>query len=138
MAYEFTVGDRKYRAGRLNAFDQSHIVRRIAPLMSAFAGTVEQIKADPGNAFGPLAQAFAGMTDADVEYIQKKALAVVETEQAPEKWAPVMARSGVLMFDDIGMLEMNQIVFEVLKDALTPFFTGLGRMGLGSLLQSMA
>lgn len=138
MAYEFTVGDRRYRAGRLNAFDQSHIVRRIAPLMSAFAGVVEQARSDPGNAFAPLAQAFAGMSDVDVEYVQKKALAVVETEQGAEKWAPVMTRSGVLMFDDIGMLEMNMIVFEVLKENLAPFFAGLGRMGLGNILPPMA
>ena len=137
MANEFEVAGQAYRSGRLNAFEQSHIIRRLAPLVSAFSGVVAAIKEDPSRAFEPMAQAFAGMSDADVEYIQVRALAVVQRQQG-DRWAPVWVQRGGIAFEDIDALVMNQLVFEVLRDNLAPFFDGLGRMGLGSLLGSMA
>lgn len=137
MANEFEISGQQYRSGRMNAFEQSHIIRRLAPLVSTFSGVVGAIKSDPARAFEPLAAAFASMSDADVEYIQVRALAVVQRQQG-DRWAPVFVPRGGIAFDDIDALAMNQIVFEVLRDNLTPFFEGLGRMGLGGLLGSMA
>lgn len=137
MANEFEVAGHQYRSGRMNAFEQSHIIRRLSPLASAFSGVVSAIKDDPSRAFEPLASAFASMSDADVEYIQVRALSVVQRQQG-DRWAPVFVQRGGIAFDDIDALAMNQIVFEVLRDNLAPFFAGLGRMGLGDLLGSMA
>ena len=129
MACEFEVSGHAYRAGRLNPFVQSHIIRRLAPLVSAFSGLAQAIKDDPLSALEPMVQAFASMSDADVEYIQRNALNVVQRQQQGSSWAPVVTKAGDIMFDDIGALEMNRIVFEVLKDSLTPFFQGLDLSG---------
>lgn len=137
MAQEFEVGGQQYRSGKINAFTQSHILRRMAPLVSAFTGEIDAIRADPIKAFEPMAQAFAQMSDQDVEYIQLAALTVTQRQQG-DRWAPVYVQRGGLAFEDIGALELNMIVVEVLKENLGPFFAGLGRMGLGDLLASKA
>lgn len=134
---EFDVDGKKYKiTDGLDAFKQSHIVRRLAPAIGGLAPLVKDMrsfKGDPltaiANAVGPITEALAKLSDEDVEYIQKNCLAVVFREQGEGKWARVFAHGGVVQFNDIGLLEMNEIVIKVLKHHLSDFFSGLARRG---------
>lgn len=125
---EFEVKGQAYRAGRLDAKRQFHVTRRLAPLLAAAGGSLEQIKTDPFSLFAPLAQGIASLPDADADFVIDTCLGVVQRKQG-KSWAPVTSPGG-LMFEDIGMAEMLQIVGKVLAENLGGFFGDL--LGLAS------
>jgi hypothetical protein len=126
---EFDIAGQQYRAGKLNAIQQLHLSRRLAPiipkLLPALAG-MEEGAIDVGaiaSAFDPLAGALAEMSDADCEYICGLCLGVVSRQQG-EKWSSIWANKS-LMFDDIDLAAMLQIVVKVIGDNLGSFTQGL-------------
>ena len=134
-AAEFEVSGQAYRSGKLDAFKQSHIVRRLAPVLGSIGqlrkyvvmdGSGNVASADLPGVLSVVSEALSKLSDDDVEYIQKTCLAVVSRKQG-DLFSSVLPRGGVLAFEDIGMLEMNTIVFYVLKDNLAGFFSGIGR-----------
>jgi len=130
MSLEFDIAGQHYKSGQLDAFKQSHIVRRLAPVFGAIAPAFKLFQTDVMAAFEKLAGAIAKLSDEDVEYIQRACLAVVQRQQgANMPWVQVMPTGGRLAFDDIGLLELNEICFYVLKDNLAPFFSGIAQRG---------
>lgn len=131
---EFEIAGQAYRADKLNAFQQLHVARRIAPVMGA-AITPELIASfksaasepegtaalDGLSLFEPLAKAFGAMSDADVEFITKTCLGAVSRQQGPG-WQRVMTASGQLMFQDLELPAMLQITWKVIEDNLKGFF----------------
>lgn len=114
MTNEFQIGDRKFKCGKLDAFRQFHIVRRIGPLLSdlfpALAGIaktqkkLEQLSEDDkfqeiAEAIGPIMEGFAKLSDADSEYVLYRLLSAVEVQQ-PEfnnAWAKVATDTQLVM-----------------------------------------
>lgn len=82
---------------------------------------------DPTNrmltAFGPVAKAFASMSDADSEYILGTCLSVV-LRKSGSGWAEVAPKGsqGYLAFDDITLPTMIELALEVIKENLGNFF----------------
>ena len=65
---QFTIKDKTFDSGRLNAFQQLHVVRRLAPVterLVALAGSA----GDPEAFLGPLARTVGELPDVDVDYI---------------------------------------------------------------------
>lgn len=141
---EFTHGQNTYRAGKLPAMTQLHVVRRLAPFLSALMGALPGGQAqtllkaakegDETNgkaeaaqlglaAIGPLLDAVAAMPDEQVDYVINACLSVVERRQSAGGWAPVMS-SGGLMFEDLGMVDLLGIARHVLSRDLAGFFGG--------------
>ncbi len=144
---EFELSGQKYRAGKLSAFEQLHLSRKIAPLLPKMLPVFAQIASRRGaangdepstedhqpppdldalaDAFSPLAQALAEMPDADCEYVFASCLRVVSRLQA-QAWASIWNTSAKsLMFDDIDLPVMTQMVVKVIADNLGPFMQGL-------------
>jgi hypothetical protein len=137
-----------FRIGKLNAFQQFHIVRRIAPLLSGLGETFARAPAPPAaegeeappeadesnpelwSALGPVADALAKMTDADTEYVLKLCLGVCQRQQDGGLWSRVVGPSGQTMFDDIDLGVMMQLVFAVVQENLSGFFSA-GRAAVG-------
>ena len=72
---QFTIKDKTFDSGRLNAFQQLHVVRRLAPVterLVALAGSA----GDPEAFLGPLARTVGELPDADVDYILNACLDV--------------------------------------------------------------
>lgn len=132
MALEIEIDGKQYKTGTLDAFKQSHIVRRLAPVIGAMAPAMQAFKVDPMQAFKLIAEALAKLSDEDVEYVQKSCLSVVHRKQGEGQWAKVYVPGGIIAFDDIKLLEMNELVFAVLRDNLSDFFSGLARRGWAS------
>lgn len=117
---EFEVGGHRYKASPLNAKMQWNVARRLAPVMAGMAG------AEGENIFTQIAKSVSGLSDADSDYVIDAVLATVLREQGADKgWASVMTKGGAMMFDDIDMAAMLQIVFRVLQEQLSGFFTAL-------------
>ncbi len=114
MTNEFQIGDKKFKCGKLDAFRQFHIVRRIGPLLSdlfpalgrisktqkELAGLSEEEKFDEiAEAIGPILEGFSKLSDADSEYVLYRLLSVVEVQQ-PEyngAWAKVSTDTQLIM-----------------------------------------
>lgn len=137
MSVEFTHNGHTYRAGRLNAKQQLHVLRRLAPLFSGLmeSGALARAKGvkkpedimagltgdDVSGIFKALGDAVATLPDADVDYVLDTCLAGVERQQAGGGWAKVMS-AGQLMFQDLDMAGMLQITWQVIQHNLTGFF----------------
>lgn len=122
---EFKVNNIEYRSGKMNAIVQFHVARRLAPVFAAFGEAARTESRDPMLAFGPMAEAFAKMSDQDAEYVINACLGVCLRKQN-NTWVQIRT-SGGIMFDDIGLQEMIQISWATLQDNLSGFFAALPR-----------
>jgi hypothetical protein len=149
---EFTVGNTVYRAGKLDAFRQLHIVRRLTPCVGKLAGLAElDVTAkknaagkwvdvegrDRGQVPGIFVEAITSLRDEDVEYIINACLDVTERRQAGGKWAPLRVNDTV-MFGDLSMPAMLLAVWHVLLVNLKDFISALPSVpGLEEILKGL-
>lgn len=120
-----------YNVGKLNAFDQLHVARKIGPLLSdlftAFRSNPDALsdKADMEGrllelAMGPFADGFAKMSKEDVDFVVNTCLAVCDRRQE-KGFAKVMA-NGVLHFTDIEIDTLLGLTVSVIWENLGRFF----------------
>lgn len=135
---EFTIGENVYRAGKLDAFKQLHIVRRLTPCLGGLAslagskaklkydenGKVVDVDGDMAEVMEPLISAVTSLKDEDVEYILNACLEAAERKQTGGKWSPVRS-NGVTMFGGIALPSMLAIAYHVIRENLTDFFKDL-------------
>lgn len=128
MSLEFSHGGHTYRANKLPAMKQFHILRRLAPILSDMAG----LAVKPGSAdsrdiaagLEPLARGIGTMSDQDAEYVLMGCMEAVERKQGAGGWAGLTS-GGKLMFEDVDMTAMLHIAWQVLQHNLSGFFAGL-------------
>jgi hypothetical protein len=118
---DIEVNGNVYRIGRMDARKQFHVSRRLAPLLAGLGGAISGKKADAAATFQPIAEALAQMSDEDTDYILDNCLAVVSRQQG-NQFAPVMARGGSMMFEDIDLPTMMQLTIAVIRENLGGFF----------------
>lgn len=136
-----TIGEHDYTIGRLNALDQFHVSRKIAPIVPTLmpiitevakgdlSKAIESIELGDNNELGslePLAQAlepfmeaFAKMPEDDVNYVIHKCLSVVK------RGSSVVCRGQTIMFDDLDMGQILPLVVAVIRVSLGNFIQGL-------------
>ena len=130
---EITIAGNTYRYGKLNAFQQFHIERRILPLvLSAFPvffGT-DTKNEDSAVSFRemmeksrPLADVLSKMSDEDADYVTSTCLSVIQRKQGME-WVSLMS-DGRLMFDDLDAFETVLLSFFVIRRNLANFMQKL-------------
>ncbi|WP_293797213.1 phage tail assembly chaperone [uncultured Pantoea sp.] len=133
---EFEIKGEKYRTSKLSVFDQLKVTRKLLPVLAGIMPDIQSIKsavapkADGGTnseavyavmekALPKIAEKLADMTEEDTNAIIFPCLSVV-ARQNGKGWAPVM-NSGELMFDDIDLMSMLQMVGRVVGDSLGNF-----------------
>ena len=135
---DFEVGGINYRAGTMNAIKQLQVVRRLAPLLAALnsadlAGLAGQASDGSGAglaaAIGPLTEAFAAMSDENTEYVLSACLSICQREiPGGLGWTPIWSVQGkTLMFDDINLMVLVQIVGRVVMANVGDFTSALPR-----------
>ncbi|EEJ0779844.1 hypothetical protein GSC47_000275 [Salmonella enterica] len=137
---EFEIKGVNYRTAKLDVFQQLKVTRKLLPvlagMMSDFgsvramlpAGELENAKFDAlkpvfENLLPRIADELASLTEEDTNAIIHPCLAVV-ARQNGNAWVPVF-NSGQLMFDDIDLFSMLQLVARVVADSLGNFLQGL-------------
>ncbi|EPK2563873.1 phage tail assembly chaperone [Acinetobacter baumannii] len=140
------IGNYDYEIGRLNAIDQFHVSRKIAPIIPTIMPiltelakgelqkTIEKLESAEendvsglaeanleslGSALQPLMDTFAKMPEDDVDYVIKKCLTVVS-----RNGAKVVVRDAI-MFDDLGMEHILPLTIAVIRTNLGNFIQGL-------------
>jgi len=131
---ELRINDIDYRTGKLDAFRQFHLFRKLMPLFSGMGETaatqIARAAAAAGapdevvqwSSLGPIAQAVSEMSQADSEFIIKTCLAVCTRKNPTGQWVRVTAPNGELMFEDIDLMGMLQLTFAVIQGNLGGFF----------------
>lgn len=135
---ELPIEGETYRIGKLDAFKQFHITRRLAPILFALgqgmsslapekqvtegAEQVVQAGAEEAifKAFRPIADVLAKMSDEDTEYVLAQCLNVCSKQQG-SGWAPVRV-AGRLMFEDMSMQVMMRLTVATIQENLGNFF----------------
>lgn len=123
---EVTVGTHTYQIGKLDAFAQLHVMRRMAPLLTGLQ-SISELQLD--SALPTILKSLAEMEDADVEYIMTKCLAVVRRKVpgGTHTLVPVWnAQAKRPQFDDLELAQLLQLVGQVIMGNLGGFLGGLG------------
>lgn len=135
------IGGHDYTIGRLNALDQLHVSRKIAPIVpnimpiltevakGDLEKVIESIEADENAELGgleplakalePFMEAIAKMPEDDVNYVIHKCLSVVKRNGA------VVCRGESIMFDDLDMNHLLPLTVAVIRTNLGNFIQGL-------------
>jgi len=125
---EFEIKGVNYRASKLSVFDQLKVSRKLLPVLAGMLGDFQGIKAAAQggdvnkaiqSALPKVADSLAEMSEEDTNAIIFPCLSVV-ARQNGKVWAPVMVQ-GELMFDDIDLMSVLQIVGRVVGDSLGNF-----------------
>ncbi|WP_312062235.1 phage tail assembly chaperone [Pantoea septica] len=129
---EFEIKGVQYRTAKLSVFDQLKVSRKLLPVLAGMLADFQGIKAaaEGGDvykametALPKIADSLAGMSEEDTNAIIFPCLSVV-SRQNGKGWSPVMAQ-GTLMFDDIDLMSMLQMVGRVVGDSLGNFLPAL-------------
>lgn len=131
---EFTVGAHSYRAGKIDARKQFHLVRRLVPTLVGLISLAEMrekgLRAILEN-IGAFTNALARMSDEDADYIMDTLLAAVQRKiEGDRGWASVSGSAG-MMFEDISLALMMRLAFEAGRENLQGFFDELQSAFLG-------
>lgn len=134
---EIEIKGLTYRVGKMDPRKQFHVARRLTPVLGAImthlpaAKTAANGEAETPEApamddqlavLGPMATVVAAMPDADVDYILAACLAVCARQNpGGTGWSNIQAANGALMFSDIDMPTMLQLVWVVIQDNLSGF-----------------
>lgn len=143
---EFDLGADTFRIGKLNAFQQFHLSRKVAPMIPTLIPVFLKLKgADKAAAaegaadaaplssdlgalaelMQPFAEGIAAMPDETAEFILSTCLGAVQRKQGTA-WFPVWSASqNVCMFDDIDLGVMMKLSFRVITESLGPFLRGM-------------
>lgn len=149
---EMKIGEHEYSVGRLSARQQYHLARKIAPAVFALNSSradaakmlpkglftetgMDESKFDSSAekalalVFGKLADALAGMSEADSDYVINTCLSVCQRKQQGG-WQKVMTPNGSMMFEDMDLRTLVQLTLGVIKENLGSFFSApLGLAG---------
>lgn len=122
---EFAIGEHTYRAGRLDAVSQVHIVRRLAPILTTLKGVAEEGLSEEG--LQKAADALGEISDEKLDYITTKCLAKVQRRRPGDTgWTAIWNSSARRpQFEDIGGFEILFITSKVVVAEIGPFFEGL-------------
>lgn len=130
---EFEIKGLKYRAAKLSVFEQLKVSRKLLPLLSGLLGEIKvlrQLKSGQITieealkvALPVIANTLSDLSDDDSNAIIHPCLAVVSRETGKSYTA--IFTSGQLMFDDIDLMDMLQIVARVVGDSLGNFLPAL-------------
>lgn len=129
---EIEVAGQVYRIEKLDAIQQFHVGRRLTPALMGLAAIAS--REDAGKPisveerglifFKPITEAIAAMSNDDSEYIVRTSLSVVSRKEE-KSWSKVQAPNGKLMYADIELMQMMQLVFAVVQENLGNFMDAL-------------
>jgi len=116
---DFTINGFDYKAGKLNAKQQFHIVRRVAPVLAGLAGGK-----DENDILKGAMNAIASLSDSDADFVLFGLLGCVERKDSVGGWGKV-STGELLMYADIDFAMMLQIAAKAFEVNFAGFLGGL-------------
>lgn len=124
MTTETEIEGKTFSIGRLNAFEQLHVFRRVMPIMKP----VLLVLRAPGGASKldmvmAMSETLANLPDEHLDYVLQKCLSVSRRKDG-DRFFPIMSGT-TLMYQDMDMPTLLRLTWEVLMENFQPFFKGL-------------
>ena len=143
---QITISGKNYTIGRLNALDQLHVSRKIAPIIPSLIPIISEVAKGGlskviesmelgddvelenidlkeldglSSALSPLMDVIAGMSEGDTNLVIHKCLSVVIRDGA------VLCRAESIMFDDLDMMQILPLVVAVIRKNFGNFIQDL-------------
>lgn len=144
MDRDFTIGDKKFKLNKIDAFKQFHIVRRIAPILADVLPILGKIS-KPANIEGlsetekfdefakmaaPLMNGLSKLSDEDSNKVLLGLLSAVEIQQEAGNWAKV-ATDGSIMFSNLELPVLLQLAGKSFAFNMSGFFSMLPQVSHG-------
>ncbi len=134
---DFTVGDKKFRLSKIDAFKQFHIVRRLGPILGDIIPVAQKLKSvndedmteeQKLDAFAKLITPIMGglskLSDADANLVLIGLCSAVELWQEPyNKWSPIAQGNTMMIKEGILLPTLLQIAGRAFAYNLADFFT---------------
>lgn len=135
---DFELGGRKFKIGKLNAFKQFHVVRRIAPILSDLLpaiGEIQKVQKEESSKsesekfdelakiVSPILMGLSKLSDKDSEFVLFSLLSCAEV-QLGATWTRVSTES-MLMVQDMELPALLQIAGRSFVANLSNFFAVL-------------
>lgn len=130
---DFQIGERHFKASKINALKQYHIVRRIAPILGEMLPAMKEIAKKnvdklsqdeqldmAAKIAGPVMNGLSKLSDKDAEFVLYGLLAAVEIKQ-DTNWARLVVNDQ-LMFDQIELPILLQAAGRSFMHNMTGFF----------------
>jgi hypothetical protein len=126
---EFSLKNMVFRSGRMELRKQFHVQRRIGIVYPAFAAAKAIIEGDaitgPPVAINYITNAMLRLNDADWDFVIDACLDLVHVQQG-QLWVPLKTQgTNTLQFNDLGLDDLNLIIFNVLYEHFAPFIAAL-------------
>lgn len=124
------IAGNTYQIRKMDAMQQTHVGRRIAPLVATLGISLVSLKEGMRltvdeilPSLGPVSIVLSNMSDEHVDYVVATALSVC-TRKDGDKWAKVAVGSQV-MYADLDMLNLWRLVFASIRFSMGDFLTEL-------------
>ena len=122
---EFEFKGNTYTIGKLSAFQQLHVARKVGPVITKMTETLvslQRANADAmmGDLFPPAMEVVSHMSEADVNEVVCTCLSVV---RRLDNGRPQIVLQGMSpMYQDVDFTVLLQLTIEVCKENLATFF----------------
>jgi len=138
---EVELEGHSYRTGRLNTIQQWEIFRRLGPVIPALSAEFrEGVEATPGARWlmAGVTGSLGALPQADSDYVLQACLAVVDRRDPNTgHWFRVGA-NGRIMYEDIDLLSLLQLMDLVVQENLQNFFAKLRSASVAAEEQTTA
>ena len=106
--------------GKLNAFDQLNIARKLSPAFPLIDGVVRKENAEKDRSI-LITMALGMLSDENSNYIVEKCLSIVTRAQEGGGIPARVFVNGNIMFDDITLKDLTDITVRVIEENLGDF-----------------
>ena len=116
-----SIRDQYKLSGKLDVFTQLSLARKLAPAIPLVDVQLKMENKDKPKSI-LVVMMLSQINDSDSDYIVKKSLSLVLRKQMDGSFAKLQAANGSMMFDDVTMDEILELVSWVVEDNLGDFF----------------
>ena len=136
--HEFEIGGVKYVASKLDAMKQFHVVRRLAPALTAlmpaagFKALKNELEKSMTEALPKFAEMLAGIKDEDAEFVIYGLLSCVKKREEGGLGYAAIVVGNRLQYQDMSMPDMMKIAFKAGQINFRDFLDALPQTSSGA------
>ena len=122
---ELEIAGKQYRVAKINAVEQFHIARQLAPVLGEIAPHAGAGEKGALDALPAIAKALAAMPRESADSVLFGLLAAVQRKEPQGLGWSAVVSGQAMMYQDIGLPEMMQLAWAALRENLGDFFAAI-------------
>jgi hypothetical protein len=123
---DFDVNGVPHKSAKMSGMTQLFVFKKLSPILISLMPLLGKKELNVKEDLPQFLGSFYSMPDEDTRWIVERCLELCERQTTAGSWGRIWnSDAGLMMYDDIGFVEIGKITLEVLKSNLGPFFQGL-------------